>query len=79
MAKYKGYITNYKDLEQVIIYQTGPTSTQVVTMGDDAEALETGAGDLAKLHERQNFTGVVDTILLHGKVLFGYKRTWYEP
>ena len=48
-------------------------------MSDNAEALETGAEDLAKWREKQNFKGVVDTILLQGEVLFDYKRTWYEP
>ena len=79
LAKYKGQITTYKHLDQVIIYQTGPTSIQVVAMSDDAEALETGAEDLAKWREKQNFKGVVDTILLQGEVLFDYKRTLYEP
>ena len=79
VAKYKGQITTYKHLNKVIIYQTGPTSIQVVAMSDDSEALETGAEDLAKWREKQNFKGVVDTILLQGEVLFDYKRTWYEP
>ena len=79
VAKYKGQITTYEHLDQVIIYQTGPTSIQVVAMSDNAEALETGAEDLAKWREKQNFKGVVDTILLQGEVLFDYKRTWYEP
>ena len=48
---------------------------QIVTMSDDAEALETGAEDLAQLRERQNFTGVVDTIPLQGEVLIDYKLT----
>ena len=79
VAKYKGQITTYEHLDQVIIYQTGPTSIQVVAMSDDAEALERGAEDLARWKEEQNFKGVVDTILLQGEVLFDYKRTWYEP
>ena len=79
LAKYKGQITTYKHLDQVIIYQTGPTSIQVVAMSDDAEALERGAESLARWKEEQNFKGVVDTILLQGEVLFDYKRTWYEP
>ena len=79
VAKYKGQITTYKHLDQVIIYQTGPTSIQVVAMSDDSEALETGAEDLAKWREKQNFKGIVVTILLQGEVLLDYKRTWYEP
>ena len=79
LATYKGQITTYKYLDQVIIYQTGPTSIQVVAVSDDTEALEKGVEDLAKWREKQNFKGVVDTILLQGEVLFDYKRTWYEP
>ena len=51
LAKYMGQITTHKHLDQVIIYQTGPTSIQVVAMSDDAEALERGAEDLAKWKE----------------------------
>ena len=63
----------------MIIYQTGPPYIQVVAMSDDAEALETGAEDLAKWREKQNSKGVVDIILLQGEALFDNKRTWYEP
>ena len=75
----EGDITNHKHLKKVIIYQTGPTSIKFVTMSDDAEALETGPEDLAKMRKKQNFTGVVDIIVLQGDVLLDYKRILYEP
>ena len=79
VAKYKGHITTYKHLKQVIIYRADPTTIQDVAMSDDAGALKTGAEDLAKWREKQNFKGVADTIPLQGEVLFDYKRTCYEP
>lgn len=48
-------------------------------MSDAAEALERGAEDLAKWKQERKFKGAVDTIPLQGEVLFGFKRTWYEP
>ena len=79
VAEYKSFTTAIEDLEQVVIYQTGPTSIQAIVICEDDEALQKNIEKTAKWREEQNFKGVVDTILLQGDVLFDYKRTWYEP
>jgi len=79
VAEYKSFTTAIEDLEQVVIYQTGPTSIQAIVICEDDEALQKNIEKTAQWREEQNFKGVVDTILLQGDVLFDYKRTWYEP
>ena len=79
VGEYKVFMSSFEHLEQVIVYQTGPTSIQAIVMSEDNEALQKGAERTAEWRERRNFKGVVDTILLQGDVLFDYKRTWYEP
>ena len=79
VAEYNGFTTAIEHLEQVVIYQTGPTSIQAIVICEDDEALQKNIEKTAQWREEQNFKGVVDTILLQGDVLFDYKRTWYEP
>ena len=79
VAEYKSFTTAIEDLEQVVIYQTVPTSIQASVICEDDEALQKNIEKTAQWREEQNFKGVVDTILLQGDVLFDYKRTWYEP
>ena len=79
VAEYKSFTTAIEDLEQVVIYQTGPTSIQAIVICEDDEALQKNIEKTAQWREEQNFKGVVDTILHQGDCLFDYKRTWYEP
>ena len=76
---HKVFMSSFEKLEQIIIYQTGPTSIQAILIYEDAEALQKDKEKTAKWREEQNFKGVVDTILHQGDCLFDYKRTWYEP
>ena len=40
VAEYKSFTTAIEHLEQVVIYQTGPTSIQAIVICEDDEALQ---------------------------------------